>query len=72
MGASPLDPHDDDPEATFNGDVFFSAGDVRRQQISYAELLSRLSRLMQSCEGCDNVRVLDVTRLDKPEAGGCN
>ena len=72
MGASPLDPHNDDPEATFNGDVFFSAGDVRRQVISRPELLSRLSRLMQSCEGCAQVRVIEVTRLDRPDEAGCN
>ena len=70
MGASPLD-HNDDPEATFNGDVFFSAGDVR-QVISRPELLSRLSRLMQSCEGCAQVRVIEVTRLDRPDEAGCN
>ena len=62
----------DDPEATFNGDVFFSAGDAHRQVISRPELLSRLSRLVQSCEGCAEVRVIEVTRLDRPDEAGCN
>src|SRR5918911_3646948 len=71
MGAPPLDPRDD-PEATFNGDVFFGAGDIRRQVISRPELLARLSRLMQSCEGCEDVRVIEVTRLERPDEAGCN
>ena len=72
MGAPPLDPRDDDPEATFNGDVFFSAGDIRRQVVSRTELLARLSRLVQSCEGCEEVRVIEVTRLQRPDEAGCN
>ena len=27
---------------------------------------------MQSCEGCENVNVVDVTPLDKPDTAGCN
>ena len=72
MGASPLDPRDKDPEATFNGDIFFSAGEVHRQVVSRTELLARLSRLVQSCEGCEHVRVIEVTRLDRPDEAGCN
>ena len=72
----PLEPRDDpdatDPEATFNGDVFFDAADVTRQVVSRLELLTRLSRLMQSYEGCENVRVIDVTQLDRPDEAGCN
>ena len=67
----PLDPRDD-PEATFNGDVFFDAADVQRQVVSRLELLARLSRLMQSYEGCEHVRVIDVTRLERPDEAGCN
>ena len=67
----PLDPHDD-PEATFNGDVFFDAADVQRQVVPRLELLARLSRLMQSYEGCEHVRVIDVTPLDRPDEAGCN
>ena len=67
----PLDPRDD-PEATFNGDVFFDAAEVTRQVISRLELLARLSRLMQSYEGCEHVRVIDVTRLERQDEAGCN
>ena len=27
---------------------------------------------MQSCEGCENVSVVDVTPLDRPDTAGCN
>jgi hypothetical protein len=67
----PLDPRDD-PEATFNGDVFFDAAEVRRQFIPLSELLARLSRLMQACDGCESVRVIEVTRLERPDETGCN
>ena len=72
MRAPPPDPRDDDPESTVNGELFFSAGAARRQVLSRAELLARLSRLVQSCDGCHDVRVIEVTRLERPDEAGCN
>lgn len=55
---------------------FFSLGlggaQPERQVLPRAELLARVSALMQSCEGCENVRVIDVTPLDGPDTDGCN
>ncbi len=63
-----------DPEDTLGGEDFIFGEEARHepQALERAELLARLTALMQSCEGCDNVRVAEVTRLDKPDAGGCN
>jgi phosphoglycerate dehydrogenase-like enzyme len=63
-----------DPEDTLGGEDFIFGEEAKpeSQALGRADLLARLTALMQSCEGCDNVRVVDVTRLDKPEAGGCN
>ena len=43
-----------------------------RQALSRGELLARVSALMQSCDGCENVGVVDVTSLDRPDSAGCN
>src|SRR5258706_248700 len=46
----------EDPEATFNGAFLLGETDpaqAKRQVLSYAELLTRVSPLMQSCEGCE-------------------
>jgi len=40
--------------------------------LSRAELLARVTALMQSCEGCGNVGVVGVTPLDRPDSAGCN
>jgi len=40
--------------------------------VSRFELLQRVSALMQSCEGCEEVRVVGVTRLAAPDNEGCN
>lgn len=40
--------------------------------MSRAELLARVTALMQSCEGCESVGVVGVTPLDRPDAAGCN
>jgi hypothetical protein len=64
-----------DPEATFNGEFLFGEpGEANgaRQALSYAELLARLSALVQSCEGCEAVTVVGVTPLDGPDTDGCN
>ena len=73
MGAPQDSVHD--PEATFSGEFLFGdAGEVKaaRQELSYAELLARVSALMQSCEGCEKVSVIGVTPLDGPDTDGCN
>jgi len=43
-----------------------------RQALSEGELLARLSVLMRSCEGCENIAVTGTTRLDAPDSAGCN
>src|SRR5688572_8520111 len=45
---------------------------AERQALSRAELLARVSALMQSCEGCESVRVAGVMPLDRPDEKGCN
>lgn len=65
----------DDSEATINDDLFSLDGDAtqpRRQAVSYGDLLACVTALMQSCEGCENVSVVGVTRLDGPDTAGCN
>ena len=64
-----------DSEATINDDIFSFDGDTtqsERQALPYGELLARVTSLMQSCEGCENVTVLGVTSLDGPDTTGCN
>ena len=65
----------EDPEATFSGEFLFgdtAAAPAARQALSYAELLGRVTALMQSCEGCEKVTVVGVTPLDGPDTDGCN
>ena len=65
----------DDSEATNNDDGFSFGEDAtqaERQALPYAELLARVTALMQSCEGCENVSVLGITPLDGPDTAGCN
>ena len=64
-----------DPEATVGDGFLFGedeAGQAGRQAVSRAELLARLSAVIRSCEGCENVAVIEVTRLDAPDTAGCN
>ena len=64
-----------DPEATVGDGFLFGedeAGQAERQAVSRAELLARLSAVIRSCEGCENVTVIEVTRLDAPDTAGCN
>jgi hypothetical protein len=73
MGAPRDSTHD--PEATFSGEFLFGETEpaqAARQALSYAELLTRLSALMQSNEGCEKVTVVGVTPLDVPDTDGCN
>ena len=65
----------DDSEATVNDDAFSFGEDAARsdrQTLPYGELLARVTALMQSCEGCENVTVVGVTALDGPDEAGCN
>jgi hypothetical protein len=62
-------------EAGFNDDIFSIDADgaaPERQALSYYELLTRVTALMQSCEGCETVGVVGVTALDGPDSAGCN
>src|SRR5713101_120197 len=62
-----------DPESTVGGAFLFGEeepGQAERQALSRADLLARLSALMQSCEGCENVKVIGITRLDAPDSAG--
>jgi len=65
----------DDSEVTVN-EALFAFGDdtapAERQALPCAELLARVTALMQSCEGCENVTVVGVTPLDGPDTAGCN
>src|SRR5688572_13188571 len=63
----------DDSEATTTDDIFSLGGEQpERQILSRGELLARVSAMMQSCEGCESVGVVDVTSLDRPDTAGCN
>jgi len=63
----------DDSEATVTDDFFSFGGDQpERQVLSRGELLARVSALMQSFEGCENVNVVRVDPLDRPDTAGCN
>jgi hypothetical protein len=55
-------------------DLFSLDGDAKaeRQALPYADLLARVSALMQSCEGCEAIGVIGVTPLDGPDGEGCN
>ena len=64
----------DDPEATHSGGYVLGEDDTNpgRRAIDREELLVRLTAMIQACEGCENVRVIDVTRLDWPDKDGHN
>ena len=63
----------DDSEITVTDDIFPGLGGAHeRQVLSHGELLERVTALMQSCEGCENVDVVAVTPLDRPDTEGCN
>jgi hypothetical protein len=65
----------EDSEATTTDDIFSlgrGGAQPERQALSRGELLARVSALMQSCEGCENVIVVGITPLDRPDTAGCN
>ena len=72
MGAAQDSMDDDDTinRAIF-GDLAGSA-EVTRQTLSREELMDRLTKMIQACEGCENVRVVSITRLDFPDKDGRN
>ncbi|HYL25922.1 MAG TPA: hypothetical protein VEV21_16135 [Burkholderiales bacterium] len=47
-------------------------GSGERQALAREDLLARLTRMMQSCEGCESVAVTGLTRLNTPDSAGCN
>jgi len=63
-----------DPESTSDGGfAFLDLAGSARQLVSPEELCARLTALISSCEGCENVRVLEVYRLDRIDRkDGCN
>src|SRR5205823_8591820 len=69
-------PHDplDDAESTDSGGFFFDPGAStgERQALALEDLLARLTKLIQSFEGCERVAVTELTRLDAPDSAGCN
>ena len=63
----------DDSEITVTDDIFPGLGGAyERQALSRDDLLARVSALIQSCDGCENVSVVGVTPLDRPDTAGCN
>src|ERR687891_2880126 len=65
-----------DPEDTAEGAFIFDGiGGVKgkRELLSRQALLNGLTALMRSCEGCEDVRVIGLDRLDPPDSrDGCN
>src|SRR5260370_754588 len=64
-----------DPEATVGDGFLFGedeAGQAERQVVSRAELLARLSAVIRSCEGCENVAVIEGTRPHAPGTARCH
>jgi hypothetical protein len=63
----------DESDATISDGIFSLGGDgAVRQALPRSDLLARVSALMQSFEGCENITVVGVTPLDGPDTDGCN
>lgn len=66
----------DDPDRTEEGaPVFDGIGGIKgkRELLSRQELLNGLTALMRACEGCEQVTVIGIDRLDPPDSrDGCN
>ena len=63
----------DDPDSTASG--LFDSDNTRpigRKKLLSEDLLERLTRMIQSCEGCENVKVVECFHLDPPDKAGCN
>ena len=63
-----------DAESTHSDGFLLDAGESsgERQALAREELLARLTKLIQSFEGCERVAVTELTRLDAPDSAGCN
>ena len=61
-----------DAESTDSGFFGPELSSGERQALAMEDLLARLTRLMQSCEGCERLAVTGLTRLDAPDSAGCN
>jgi hypothetical protein len=63
-----------DPESTSDGGfAFLDLAGSERQLVTPEDLCARLTALISSCEGCENVTVLQVYRLDLVDRkDGCN
>lgn len=72
-GPAPSHPFDD-PDSTASG-LFGDSDSTRpigRKKLLREDLLERLTRMIQSCEGCENVKVIGCYPLDTPDKAGCN
>ncbi|HET7669708.1 MAG TPA: hypothetical protein VFK84_04850 [Burkholderiales bacterium] len=77
MGAPDVNPHDrddQDPDATVGeGEALeLYAGQLQRQRVAETELLRLLTDQIRLYEGCEEVAVIEVTRLPAPDETGCN
>lgn len=79
MGASDRNPPSQDPDATDpeatvgEGEgLELYAGQLQRQRVADVELLRLLTDQIRLYEGCEDVRVIEVTRLPAPDEAGCN
>jgi len=67
------DPDATDPDATGGTEAFeLYAGQLQRQRVAENELLRLLTDQIRLYDGCENVSVIEVTRLPAPDENGCN
>src|SRR5437762_2066171 len=77
MGAPQNPPQNplEEPDDTAGGDFIFGdekTGDDGRKHFSPEQLMQNLSAMIQTCPGCEKVKVIDITRLEPPDTAGCN
>jgi hypothetical protein len=64
-----------DPDRTTGGEFTFGeapAGPDGRKAFSREELMQNLSAMISTVDGCEKVKVVDITRMDPPDNSGCN
>ena len=63
-----------DDDSTVNQAIFGDLGGepVKRATLTREDLMERLTKMIQACDGCEKVRVIGVTRLDFPDKDGRN
>jgi hypothetical protein len=63
-----------DDDITVNQAIFGDLGGepVKRATLTREDLMERLTKMIQACDGCEKVRVIGVTRLDFPDKDGRN